>query len=55
MIEKTREHIWATWISKQTDDHFQEMLNAQTEDRKYQVLAQLLSGRLEKLKKRVPE
>jgi hypothetical protein len=55
MMEKTREHIWATWISKQTDDHFQEMLNAQTEDGKYQVLAQLLSKRLEKLKKGAPE
>ena len=55
MPEKTKEQVWATWISKQTDDHFQEMLDAQTEDRKYQVLAQLLSGRLEKLKKRVPE
>ena len=51
MTEKTKEQIWANWISKQTDDHFQEMLNAQTEDAKYQLLAQLLSGRLEKLKK----
>jgi len=51
MTQKTKEQTWADWISKQTDDHFQEMLNAQTEDAKYQIIAPLLSRRLEKLKK----
>jgi hypothetical protein len=52
MPEKTREQVWATWISKQTDDHFQEMLSAQTEDAKYKILAQLLSDEPEKTKRK---
>lgn len=43
MLEKTKEQIWADWVAKQSGGNFQEMLNAQTEDRKYQILAQLLS------------
>ena len=43
MLENTREQIWASWVAKQSGGNFQEMLNAQTEDRKYQILAQLLS------------
>jgi hypothetical protein len=37
-------------MAKQAGDNFPEMLNAQTEDRKYQILAQLLSPELERLK-----
>jgi hypothetical protein len=48
--EKTKEQIWADWMAKQAGDNFPEMLNAQTEDRKYQILAQLLSLELEQLK-----
>jgi hypothetical protein len=43
MLEKTREQIWADWVAKQSGGNFQEMLNAQTEDRKYQILTELLS------------
>jgi hypothetical protein len=50
MPEKSKVQIWADWVAKQTGDNFQEMLNAQTEDRKYQILAQLLSLQLERLK-----
>lgn len=54
MLEKTREQIWACWAAKQSGGNFQEMLNAQTEDRKYQILAELLSKDLGKLKKAPP-
>jgi hypothetical protein len=43
MLEKTREQIWADWVAMQRGGNFQEMLNAQTEDQKYQILAKLLS------------
>ena len=43
MQEKTRQQVWAGWVANQSGGNFQEMLNAQTEDRKYQILAELLS------------
>ncbi len=55
MAEKTKEQIWADWVGKQSGGNFQEMLNAQTEDAKYQTLAQLLSkepGQLRKIPRR---
>jgi len=33
MSEKTKEQIWADWVAKQGGDNFQDMLNAQSEDR----------------------
>lgn len=51
MSEKTKEQIWAEWLARQRGGNFQEMLNAQTEDGKYQILAQLLSKELGQLKK----
>jgi len=51
MIEKTKEQAWSGWVATQGVDHFQERLNAETEDGKYKILAQLLSSELEKLKK----
>jgi hypothetical protein len=48
--EKSKEQIWVDWVAKQGGDNFQEMLNAHTEDRHYQILAQLLSLELEQLK-----
>jgi len=51
MSEKTKEQIWAEWVAKQRGGNFQEMLNAQTEDGKYQILAQLLSKELAQYKK----
>jgi len=51
MRQKTKEQIWADWIFKQTDGHFQEMLNAQTEDAKYQILTELLSKEMGQSKK----
>jgi hypothetical protein len=51
MLEKTQEQVWAAWLSKQNGGNFQEMLNAQTEDGKYQILAKLLSDEVEQIKK----
>jgi hypothetical protein len=51
MLEKTKEQIWADWVAKQSGGNFPEMLNAQTEDAKYQILAQLLSEELGKMRK----
>jgi hypothetical protein len=51
MLEKTKEQIWADWVAKQSGGNFLEMLDAQTEDAKYQTLAQLLSKELEQTKK----
>jgi len=50
-MEKTRQQIWADWVATQGGGNFQEMLRAQTEDRQYQILAQLLSKKLGELKK----
>jgi hypothetical protein len=50
MSEKTNEQIWADWVAKQSDGNFQEMLDAQTEDAKYQILARRLSLELDRLK-----
>jgi hypothetical protein len=50
MVEKTREQIWADWLAKQSSGNFQEMLNAQTEDGQYQILAKLLSREPQKSK-----
>jgi len=54
MPEKTKEQRWADWVASQDVGHFQERLNAETEDGKYKILSLLLSRRLEKLKK-VPQ
>jgi hypothetical protein len=43
MPEKTKDQQWASWVARQDDDHFQERLNAETEDGKYEILAHLLS------------
>jgi len=51
MLEKIQEQVWAAWLSKQNDGNFQETLNAQTEDGKYQILAKLLSDEIEQMKK----
>jgi hypothetical protein len=50
MLEKTKESIWADWVAKQDPGNFQEMLSAQTEDGKYQILAQLLSEELRNMR-----
>jgi hypothetical protein len=51
MPDKTKEQRWADWVATQDIGHFQEKLNAETEDGKYKILAQLLSRELGKLKK----
>jgi hypothetical protein len=50
MMNKTKEQLWADWVATQTVDHFQETLNAATEDGKYKILAQLLSSELYKIR-----
>jgi hypothetical protein len=51
MTEKTKEQAWSDWVATQGIDHFQQRLNAETEDGRYLILAQLLSSELEELKK----
>jgi hypothetical protein len=51
MTEKSKEQIWADRVATQDSGHFRERLNAETEDGKYKILAQLLSSELGKLKK----
>jgi hypothetical protein len=51
MTDKIKELMWADWVAAQSIGHFQERLNAETEDGKYKILAQLLSSELGKLKK----
>jgi hypothetical protein len=51
MAQNTKEQLWADWMATQDIGRFSEILNAQTEDSKYKILAQLLSNKLEKLKK----
>jgi hypothetical protein len=51
MAEKSKERLWANWMAMQNVCDFPEMLDAQTEDHKYKILAQLLSFELEKLRK----
>ena len=54
MTKKTKDQLWADWVATQDVGHFQERLNAETEDGKYKILAHLLSRRLEQLKKQPP-
>ena len=51
MSTMTKEQLWADWVATQDVGHFQERLNEETEDGRYLILAQLLSRRLEKLKR----
>jgi hypothetical protein len=51
MQEKTQEQVWADWLSKQSAGNFQAMLNAQTEDNKYQIIAKQLSHEIAQIKK----
>jgi len=51
MQEKTQEQVWADWVATQRGGNFPEMLDAQTEDAKYQILAQLLSEELGNMRK----
>jgi hypothetical protein len=51
MPEKTKEQIRAGWLAKQSAGNCQEMLNAQTEDGKYQTLGELLSKERGQLRK----
>jgi len=50
MTQKTKEQLWADWVATQDMGNFQERLNAETEDGKYKILAQLLSNELYKIK-----
>ena len=54
MLENIKEQQWADWVATQDDGHFQERLNAQTEDGKFEILAQLLSREPGNPKKATP-
>ena len=54
MLENLKEQQWADWVATQGDGHFQERLNVETEDGKFQILAQLLSKEMGRLKKAPP-
>jgi len=52
MTNKTTDQVWADWVVTQDIGHFQELLNAETEDGQYKILAHLLAHEMEQLKQR---
>jgi hypothetical protein len=54
MTQKTKDQTWADWVATQDVGHFQNRLTAETEDGKYQILSQLLSKEMGRLKKAPP-
>jgi hypothetical protein len=50
MTTNTKEQFCADWVVTQNVGHFQKRLNAEAEDSKYRILAQLLSSELAKIK-----
>jgi len=51
MMQKTKDQTWADWVATQDAGHFQQKLTGETQDGRYQILSQLLSKDLAKLKK----
>ena len=54
MTQKTKDQTWADWVATKDVGHFQKRLTAETEDGKFEILSQLLSKELGKLKKAPP-
>ena len=52
MVDKatSKADLHAKWVASQDIGRFQQLLNTETEDGKYKLLAQLLSHELEQLK-----
>ena len=50
MMKMSLEELQAHWVAAQNIDRFQDLLDAETEDGKYKILARLLSLELEKMK-----
>jgi hypothetical protein len=48
-IATSEAELHAKWVATQNIDRFQQLLDAETEDGKYRLLAQLLSHELEQL------
>lgn len=56
MKDRDYTELRARWVAAQDIGRFQELLNAETDDGKYRILAQLLSYEMEQLQKRgVPD
>lgn len=52
MMDRDCTESRARWVAAQDIGRFQELLNAETDDGKYRILAQLLSHEMEQLQKR---
>jgi hypothetical protein len=52
VMDKVSAELHAKLVAAQNGGHFQELLNAETEDGKYEILAQLLLHEMEQLKER---
>jgi hypothetical protein len=50
MMKETASQLHAKWVAAQNIGRFPQLLDAETEDGKYKILAQLLSHELEQLK-----
>ena len=52
MTKMTREELQADWTATKNIVRFQELLNDETDDGRYEILAQLLADEFEKFKKK---
>ena len=50
MTKMTQDELQADWIATKNIVQFQELLNGETDDGRYEILAQLLANEFEKLK-----
>ena len=51
MTKMTREELQADWTATKNIVRFQELLNGETDDGRYEILAQLLADEFEKFEK----
>ena len=54
MTKMTQDELRAGWIATENIVRFQDLLNGETDDGRYRVLAQLLADEFEKFKKPQP-
>ena len=51
MEKKTKEELWAEWVTTQNIGRFQELLKAETDEGKLKILTILLADEFDKFKK----
>jgi hypothetical protein len=54
MVKVPQQESWRDWLDTQNMVRFLDMLNAETEDGKYEILTQLLANEFETPKKAPP-